>query len=259
VSIRDGVKRYYENFGLRGILTVSSHRLLGRPRTITARRLGIQHPVQLRLRTSDILVYGDILLRGQYGFDLRCSPSVIIDAGANIGLASIYFAHKYPKAKIIAIEPEASNFALLTKNVGYYSTIVPVHAALWNYDGEISVSEPDPATGAGGKWAFVTHEGSGDRVRAITVRTLMEQMKIDRIDLLKVDIEGAEKEVFEACDWIDCVDCLMIELHDWFKPGCTDAVASVVQGFSRVRRGETTIYVREQKCEHTDAGCLPSA
>jgi len=81
-------------------------------------------------------------------------------------MCSIYFTHRYPEAKIIAIEPEASNFAVLLKNVQPYPKIIPIHAALWNQDGEISVSEPDPSTGVSGKWGFVTHEGPGVKVRA---------------------------------------------------------------------------------------------
>jgi FkbM family methyltransferase len=183
-------------------------------------------------------------VRGGYGFELPFSPKTIVDAGANIGMASIYFTHRYPEAKVIAIEAEASNFAVLARNVRPYPAIIPVHAALWNRDGEISVSEPDPATGVSGKWAFVTHEGSGVKARAITMRTLMKEMEIPSVDVLKVNIEGAEKEVFETCDWMDDIRCLMIDLHDRFKPGCSEAVNSVAQGFSKLKRGEVTLYLR---------------
>lgn len=71
------------------------------------------------------------------------------------------------------------------------------------------MSEPDPSTGLFGKCGFVTHEGDGVPVRAITMRTLMRETGIQTIDLLKVDIEGAEREVFETCDWIDCVRALV--------------------------------------------------
>ena len=101
-------------------------------------------------------------------------------------MASIYFTHRYPEAKVVAIEAEASNFAALARNVRPYPAIVPVHAALWNQDGEISVSEPDPATGASGKWGFVTHEGSCVKVRAITMQTLMKEMEMRSVDLLKI-------------------------------------------------------------------------
>jgi FkbM family methyltransferase len=160
-------------------------------------------------------------------------------------MAAIYFSRRFPDAKIVALEPEASNFAALLRNARPYPQIVPIRAALWNRDGEISISEPDPATGAEGKWAFVTHEGPGVRVPAITMSTLMKQMQMPSIDLLKLDIEGAEVEVFEACDWMDKIRCMMIELHDRFKPGCSEAVKSAAHGFARLERGETTIFVRE--------------
>jgi FkbM family methyltransferase len=245
MSIRKGLMHYYGYFGIRGVLAMAAYRLFGRPEEITAHPPAIRNPVHLRLRTTDQFLYAEILLQGLYAFDLPFTPKTIVDAGANIGMASIYFAHRYPEAKIVAIEPEASNFDMLARNVRPYPTITPVHAALWNRDGEISVGEPGPATGASGKWAFVTHEGSGVKVRAMTMRTLMKEMQMCSVDLLKIDIEGAEKEVFEACDWINDIRCLMIELHDRLKPGCSEAVNSVAQGFSKLKRVETTLYVRE--------------
>jgi FkbM family methyltransferase len=246
MTIRDGLTGYYNNFGFPGVLAISAYRLFGRPREITAHPPAIQNPVHVRVRTSDALVYAEVLMKGQYSFDLPLSPRTIVDAGANIGMTSIYLTHRYPEAKIIAIEPEASNFALLSRNVRPYPAIIPRHAALWNRDGEISVSEPTPASGAGGKWGFVTHEGPGAKVRAITMRTLMSEMQMRSVDLLKVDIEGSEKEVFEVCDWMDDIGCMMIELHDRFRPGCSEVVDSVAQGFSKLQRGETTLYVRKR-------------
>jgi FkbM family methyltransferase len=245
MNISDGLAYYYSRYGLRGVLAISAYRLFEAPKEISARPPGIRYPVNLRIKTSDESTYKQILLDGGYAFDLPFSPNVIVDAGANIGTASIYFTHRYPEAKIIAIEPEASNFAVLARNVRPYPAIVPFHAALWNRDGEIGVSEPDPATGAKGNWAFVTHGGSGVKVRAITMRTLMKELQVQAIDLLKIDVEGAEKEVFESADWIGSVRCLMIELHDRFRPGCSEAVDSVVQGFSKLQRGETTLFVQE--------------
>lgn len=172
------------------------------------------------------------------------SPKTIVDAGANIGMASIYFAHRYPGAKIIAIEAEASNFAVLARHVRPYPAIIPVHAALWNRDGQINVSEPDPATGAHGKWGFVTSEGPGAKVLAVTMHTLMQEMCIPAIDLAKIDIEGAEHEVFQDTRWLNSIGCLMIELHDRFRPGCSEVVEPTMQAFMRMQRGETTTYLR---------------
>jgi FkbM family methyltransferase len=199
------------------------------------------------VRTSDISGYNEILLRGQYAIDVPFAPKVIVDAGANIGMASIYYAHRFPDARIIAVEPEASNFAVLGRNVGCYSNILPIKAALWNRDGEIAISPPGAA---GDKVGFAVHGGEGVPVRALTMRTLMNDSQIGSIDILKVDIEGAEKEVFESCDWMDSVHCLVIELHDRLRPGCSAAVGSVTGDFVTLQRGETTIYLRKS--------CIPS-
>jgi FkbM family methyltransferase len=245
MSIRHGFTHYYRHFGIRGVLAISAHRALGRPKEITVYVPGTRNPIHLRLRTTDQFLFAEILLHGAYAFDLPFYPRTIVDAGANIGMASLYFANTYPEARIIAIEPESSNFEVLVRNVRSYPAIIPVHAALWNREGEISVSQPDPSTGATGNWAFAVHDGSGTKVRAMTMQTLMNEMHLRSIDLLKVDIEGAEKEVFEGCNWMDRVRCLMIELHDRLKPGCSEAVESVTREFNRFHRHETTVYLRQ--------------
>ena len=152
---------------------------------------------------------------------------------------------RFEKPRAIAIEPEPSNFAVLVRNTRPYPSIVPVHAALWSRDGEIGIGAPGRSRDARGKDAFVTCEGAEVRVRAVTLQTLMREMQIGSVDVLKMDIEGAEKEVFEACDWMPSVRCLMIELHDRLKPGCSGAVNSATRGFSQVQRHETVCYLRE--------------
>jgi FkbM family methyltransferase len=250
MSILEGLSAYYDVFGVRGVLAVSACRLIGYPREITAHPAGVKHPVHIRVRTTDASIYREILLCGEYGnFDLPFTPTTIVDVGANIGMASIYYAHRYPGARIISIEAEDSNFEMLRKNVAAYPNITPIHVALWNRDGFVNVRQPDPATGAFGKWGFVTSEEPGCQVRAITMRTLMTERIIGSIDLLKVDIEGAEKEVFESCDWMSQVRALVIELHDRFKPGCAAAVASVTSGYSKSERGEMTFYLRKMDSE----------
>jgi FkbM family methyltransferase len=246
MSIWTGLRGYHRLFGFRAVLAITTRRLAGKgtPWEVTARVAGVKYPVCIRLETSDAVVYEDVLLNRQYAIDLPFSPLTIVDAGANVGMASIYYANRYPMANIIAIEPEASNFELLVRNVAQYPNVVAIKAALWNRDGWISVSQPDPATGASGSWAFVTHEGPGRQVRAITMQTLMTEMNIGTIDVLKVDIEGAEKEIFEQCDWLNRVRAIVIELHDRFKPGCSAAVNSATVEFRKSQHGELTVFVR---------------
>jgi hypothetical protein len=67
--------------------------------------------------------------------------------------------------------------------------------------------------------------GDEQGVRAMSMATLMAHCGLDHIDLLKLDIEGAEKDVFEAADlqWMDRVRTIAVELHDRMRPGCGHA------------------------------------
>jgi FkbM family methyltransferase len=198
--------------------------------------------------TSDFCAYRDVLIvqDKQYVPDAPdFSPATIMDVGANIGMASILFARKYPSAKIIAIEPEPSNFAALVKNTLRYTNIVPIQAALWKENGHVALGESE----AHPKGAFEIVEGGAERVRAITMETLMRETGISSIDLLKMDIEGAEREVFKDCAWIKHVGVIAIELHDRLKPGCRSAVETAAVGFRSDQRGEVTFFVRKPHLE----------
>jgi FkbM family methyltransferase len=241
-----GLRMYQRPLGARGMLAYCSYRLFGSPDTLTVTSPGIRNPVTLRMRTTDTSIYEDIVLRGHYALPLPFVPETIVDLGANIGMASVYYANQFPKARIIAVEAEASNFGILQRNVTNYPTILPIHAAIWNKDGQIGLGTPRGTDGAIDKIVFAVREHEGTPVRAIAMQTLMNEAQISSIDILKVDIEGAEKEVFEtAPDWIQNVRCLAIELHDRFKPGCRQAVSAVTGDFLESQRGETTFFVHK--------------
>jgi FkbM family methyltransferase len=248
MSIWQGVRGYYTLSGVRGLLAISSFRILGSPKEISVRPSGVKYPVKLRLRTSDISVYHDILVRGECDVQLPgFVPRTIVDAGANVGMASIYYANKFPAAKIIAVEPEPSNYAVLVRNVSPYSNVVTINAALWNRDGKISLAVGGEGTDAFSKWGFVTREGDGTKVRAMTMQTLMTETNLDFIDLLKMDVEGAEKEIFENCEWVAKVKVIAIELHERLKPGCSASVSAAIGDFQQWQRGELTFAFRDHR------------
>jgi FkbM family methyltransferase len=206
---------------------------------------GIAHPVCVRPGTTDIEVLQQVLLDHEYEFTLPVVPEVIIDAGANIGLASVYFANLFPHATIVAIEPDASNFAMIQKNLAAYPQVRPLHAALWGEDKQLNLFYPK-----GGHCGFRTLDGSGveltecGQVGAVTLQSLMQTMQLKSIDLLKIDIEGAEREVFQnSAAWIDKTRMMMVELHDACQPGCNDAFQSAVKKFNPKlsTKGETTL------------------
>lgn len=236
-----GLKWYYELCGIRGVCAVASFRMCGRPSELAIVPPRSDHPVHLRIDTSDFCAYRDVLIFRTKSYDPEIPdfrPKTIVDVGAHIGMASILFALKYPAARIIAIEPEPSNFAALVRNTAPFGTITPIHAALWREDGEVTLGSSEAHT----KGAFQIVEMGPQRVRAMTMDAVMGQTGIHSIDLLKVDIEGAEIEVFESCPWIRNVGVIAIELHDRVRPGCSSAVKRAAGGLRCNPRGEVTFF-----------------
>lgn len=186
------------------------------------------HSITLREGSSDLACFHAIFRQHEYASPYKMEPRLIVDAGANIGAASLYLTARYPDARIIAIEPDESNFELLVKNCASYPNIIPVQAALWFETTKLSFLDPDAE-----KWAMtVGNEKSGSTlVDAVTIPQLMKLYGFDHIDLLKIDIEGAELELFSnAPIWLDQVDYMVIELHDRFRTGCSTAFYSALQG-----------------------------
>jgi FkbM family methyltransferase len=210
-------------------------------------------PFWLRAPSSDVPTYKKVFLDKEYDFLVESDPEVIVDAGANIGLVSIYLASKYPGARIISIEPEKSNFQLLTKNVAPYPNVHAVQAALWSKNEEIDLTDPGL-----GKWGFrtgiattetATREMFCHRVPGMTVAKVMRDFGLEKIDILKVDIEGAEKEVFrDTRAWIEKVDSIIAELHDYRVPGCNRSFYCGTGGFSTEWRQGENVYLSRGTC-----------
>jgi FkbM family methyltransferase len=152
------------------------------------------------------------------------------------------------------VEASEANFRLLVRNTSAFPNIEPVNAALWPRAGSLVLT--DPGTGL---WGLQVADagaqedasqaragGSADSVRAITVPEIIADHRLERIDLLKVDIEGSEKELFGApAPWLGQVDAICIELHDWFKAGCSRSFFAAVEDFSvEAWRGENVLVAR---------------
>lgn len=178
--------------------------------------------VSLRSRNADIEVAMSGLHFCEYASLKLDNPKVIVDAGANVGTSALYFSKRFPAAQIIAIEPEQSNFEMLTLNVSDRSNVIPVHAALWGAKGHRIIK--DRSTGDWG-YTMIDVTGSakstGQDIECVTVNEIMKRFSIDFIDLLKLDIEGSEKNVLEhSSGWIHQVGVISVELHDRIVMGC---------------------------------------
>ncbi|MFO0453597.1 MAG: FkbM family methyltransferase [Pseudomonadota bacterium] len=189
--------------------------------------------VYVRSNTPDLEVAFSSLYDEEYGSIRLSHPKIIIDAGANIGTSSIYFARKFPDAKIFAVEPEASNFQLLRKNLKQYPNVVVVQAAFWGTNGTRKIRNR-----LTGHWGYTVAETTnrtqetGQEINCVTIDSFMKEHGIESIDLLKMDIEGGEKEVLEnSHGWIGSVTTMSVELHDRISMGCSRAFYLATKDF----------------------------
>ena len=177
---------------------------------------GYAAPVLVRGGTSDPLVAYLVFCASDYPVVNLESIEWVIDAGANAGYFSVFAAHHYPNARILAIEPEGSNFETLKVNTLSCTRITPIRAGLWSETGNLIIQDLKAE-----KWCFrcesIAKEGAHEKevIQAVTVKDLMVKHGFPRVDVFKIDIEGGELEVFSASDtgWIEKVRVLMIELH----------------------------------------------
>ena len=172
--------------------------------------------IVLRPFAGDIFVLFEVMLGRCYQIpDAILSPErvrVILDCGANIGITSLYFASRYPNARIFSIEPDKENFALLERNTAAEPRITPIHGAIVGRARKsVHLTTSNPAWGN-----FITEQGEGLEVPALAVEQILELNGLSRIDLLKVDIEGAERELFTNCEFLQRVGFVIIELHDGY-------------------------------------------
>lgn len=146
---------------------------------------------------------------------------LIVDAGANLGASAIHFALRYPKARILAIEPEAETFDLLRHNTKTMAQIQCIHGAVAANGGMANVYDPGRSTDA--YRAVVGTQSDGKllgQVKAFSIRDLLQAAVGSHPLLLKIDIEGGEAELFSGdTSWVDDFPAIAIELHDWMLPG----------------------------------------
>lgn len=206
----------------------------------------LDHPVALRRGSSDLMVFDTIFVEREYScLDQLGEVRTIVDAGGNCGYSSAYLLSRFPHARVIAVEPDPANFALMSANLAPWGArAVCVEAALWSHNTVLEFE--DDSTGAGNEWGRRTSEGTGNgsvSVTAIDMPTLMQTHGLDRIDLLKVDIEGAETQLFASNPpWLEAVGNIVMELHG---PDCEQAVdqAMAQYAYRGSRSGELSVFL----------------
>lgn len=205
---------------------------------------GLDRRVSCRVATSDIFEYQHLLGPMRDALDLPARASVVVDAGANVGYSVLRFRLEFPDAVIIALEPERANIAQFKKNCGYDKKIILEEMALWSTTARLSIRSLDAASNG-----FQVEEDPHGAIPAMSVGDLLAKYNLPRIDLLKIDVEGSEKAIFQSPEttlWLERVQMILIETHDRIEEGCSQAVTRAVAGLFDYHgnRGEYSLYVR---------------
>jgi FkbM family methyltransferase len=162
------------------------------------------------------------------------SPTVIVDCGANAGYSALFFLKHFPEARVIAVEPDPNNAELCRHNLHpFLDRVVVIQKALWGRVTKLSFVEESRRPGE--EWGIQVQStptsSAEDAVEAIDIPSLMEATDLTFIDILKIDIEKSEADVFQAnpTAWLHLVRNIAIELHG---PTCTEAFRAALKGYS---------------------------
>lgn len=170
----------------------------------------IKHPFFFRPNIRDREVIIQNLIRNEYDnkINVPIGNGFIIDAGAYIGDVSCYFASKYP-CKVISLEPNNDSFNFALKNTSLYPQITLLNKGLWYKEAKLIV------IGEGTGSEVAESNNSNYDIDGISLPDLIKAYHIDSIEILKIDIEGAEEAIFakDITSWIKIVKIILIEIH----------------------------------------------
>ena len=224
--------RYVKRFGFSGAgLFWRTH--VRRPARIRVRVPDLPHPFVLRGNQADILTFEQNFISNLWLWELcrqRLDPRsvrAVIDCGANIGITSIIFKQLFPGCRLAAVEPSPENFAMLQENLRPYEQVRLFHAGVWSRTTRLKVVD---RYNIGYNGLVVEETTEKDAIPALSVEDVARQAGIEGIDILKIDIEGAERELFAGdCDrWIASTRALIVEVHDYAIPGSSRSFVKAI-------------------------------
>ena len=205
--------------------------------------------ILLREVGSDMATFEEIVEHEVYKSVLHHVPvfRTLIDLGANIGLATLYLAQNSPGCRVLAVEPNPDTYRLLEHNLGPLSRAgrcKTLKAAVWGTHGLLSAV---PGAGPDRFSMFAVREASTSaedesKVQGCTMPELLEYGRFDSVDLVKIDIEGAEVELFKAdLRWLDRVRSVAIEFHGDTREACRFDSTMNLRGFEILQHGNHTV------------------
>jgi FkbM family methyltransferase len=206
--------------------------------------------------SSDLNVIKQIFIDEEYNTVLsyfltnKIEPKFIIDAGANIGLTSVYIKAYFPNTRIACIEPDYNNFKLLNKNLSSFiddKSIAIYKAGLMGRGGiNLHIGEDFRGGSDWAKQTFISNEDS--ELKSITIQDIINDQKFPIIDLLKIDIEGGETFLLEDetdLSFLDKTKAIAIEIHDEYD--CRIQIYSTLKKYNYflLETGETTLAINK--------------
>lgn len=217
--------------------------------SITADQIFTKHDYNLKFLKR----YEELLRYYRKIIDEKKTP-LIIDCGANVGYASIYFSNEFPKAKIYSIEPESNNYKLLRQNTINFENIYPVSKAISSTVTEYHLKNPDADFNAFQIESikdYPNHENK-NLIQSTDINSLINENPNTIPFLVKIDIEGFESNLFEKnYEWIEKVPLIIVELHDWLilKEANSSNFLRAISKYNRdfIISGENVFSIDNQK------------
>ncbi|MBT2562809.1 FkbM family methyltransferase [Pedobacter sp. ISL-68] len=217
-------------FGIEGLSILRQVELEDNDELIVLQLPRLKEKIYLRKNTSDIGVFQEIFIDQNYQALLALKDhNIVVDAGANIGLFALYILKEHPNAQLFCIEPEDSNYEMLKKNTAGYPHITILKRGLWNCETYLKFIDLKAS-----KWAFQLTESTNNNydIHGISIADIYRDFNLGHIDILKIDIEGSEKELFEkSTSWLSKVKNLIIETHEDMRPGSTSSVMDALSPY----------------------------
>jgi FkbM family methyltransferase len=164
--------------------------------------------IRYRLNKGDLHSIREIWFEEAYRLPFGNLSDVLLDLGANIGMTSVWLAKRFSFTHVIAVEPDPNNAALARQNLELNGIAGQVlEAAIGPQDGTARF-----------KFSELSNVGKlsedGSLVPVISVGTIIKTFKVARFALIKIDIEGAEQELFDGpTGWLASTDAIIIEFH----------------------------------------------
>jgi FkbM family methyltransferase len=176
--------------------------------------------------------------------------NVVMDVGANVGAASVFFSLAYPDATVFSFEPAELPYGLLARNTEALANVRINNLGLYSSDAELPLFRGKYETGMSSVARSMSTRNESDVITLRSVRDWMTENSISAVDVLKVDTEGCEIPILEAMsDLLPKVKVIYLEYHNDDDRKAFDSILGethlLAHGMMMVHLGEVSYVAKE--------------